>query len=479
MRARNSGGHAGFAVFCVSLWLPSSLLFRRFLRVAHTHHSTMQAPGTDSDASSVFSGLENPPPAVSSDFRSPLSPSAHPLVSAPAAAAAATLTQQEEATSAHTNNTTMTQHGSNGLSSMPSSSPSTLPVIGSPRFEALQELQPLQSAAVRTAAPPADSAKCLALSSSSAPAPPQTKSQDQRRPTNGRENSQKHSNSSSSAQLDSEQGAMLLSSSPHSLLPVSRPPISSPSSLSHHEGVRGGLVAVPPPVSSAASPAASAAPPRSSSSSAASCGRIPQQAASAGAAQRHADDDQHAVNSSVNNNLDAVSSLSNPASSASASASAPAPSPTARLSASLLQLFNQCHTAATHSTSTSSSSASCSLDIRCHCLVVDDSRLAKSSQAETQYQQALLLGQPSDAQALLQHVRQWLSTEHELDAQSIAVAYAPARQPRRLHINFSSLPALAAALLACPFLVRCGSLQSASAWGSAAPCGDVEAASAS
>ena len=105
---------------------------------------------------------------------------------------------------------------------------------------------------------------------------------------------------------------------------------------------------------------------------------------------------------------------------------------------------------------------------------MDDSRLVKGSPAESQYEQALQLGQPSDTQALLQHVRQWLSAEHKLDAASIAVAYAPARQPRRLHINFSSLAGLAAALLACPFLVRCGTLLSGSAWGGAAPCGDVK-----
>lgn len=432
----------------------------------------MQAPDAPESSSIVFSTLQNPPATAVSASLTLETPSALPLCSVLSAPAAATQTEQEEATSAHPMNTMLSLPVCNTSLALSPSSPSTPPVNGSLRFEAVQELQPPPSAASSAAPAPSDSAKSLAPPSASAPQP---KCQNQPKPTNGRDNTFKRDISSSSRLLESEQGAKSLASSRHTPPSASPPPISSPSYL-HPIGGEGDGVGDSVAAAPAASAAAASLPPRSTCSSSSSCGPIPMLLSPADSAMQSGDGDRHAVNNNNNNMLHLPSSLSGPASSASASTSTSAPllSASARLSASLLLLFNNRHTAATSTTSTLPPSSSCCVDISCHCLVVDDSRLAKDSPAERQYQQALQLGQPSDAQALLQHVRGWLSAQHALDASSIAVAYAPARQPRRLHVNFSSLPGLAAALLACPFLVRCGSLLSGSAWGGAAPCGDVK-----
>lgn len=430
----------------------------------------MQAPNTPESASSVFSTLQNPPTASVTNSLSLVLPPAAPLHSVPPARAAATQTQEGEATSAHPINTMLSTPVTNATFSLSSLSPSTLLVNGSPRFEAVQELQPPPFAASSAAPAPSVSAKSLAPLSTAAP---QRECQKQPKPTNGRDNTNKRDISASSHPLEPEQGAKLLPSTRHDAPSLSPLPNSSPSyrhPIGDRRGLAGDLVAAAP----AASAAAAALPSHPTSSSSSGCGPIPTNQTSEDTTMHNADDEHHAVNNNNNNMHNVASSSSGSASSASASTSAPLLSATARLSAALLLLFNQRHTAATSSTSTPPSSSSCCVDISCHCLVVDDSRLAKDSPAERQYQQALQLGQPSDAQALLQHVRGWLSTQHALEAASIAVAYAPARQPRRVHVNFSSLAGLAAALLACPFLVRCGSLLSGSAWAGAASCGDVK-----
>lgn len=133
-----------------------------------------------------------------------------------------------------------------------------------------------------------------------------------------------------------------------------------------------------------------------------------------------------------------------PAASASSSASAPAPPPS----------------------SSSSSSRSLTDAAACHCLVVDDSRerLPEGGEDWKRYKEALAL--VGDHKTLRVHLAAWL----KLPASDITIAYAPKQHSLRLHINFRSLSALGQALLAHPFLVRCGSI--GSEWSK--PCGDVK-----
>lgn len=126
--------------------------------------------------------------------------------------------------------------------------------------------------------------------------------------------------------------------------------------------------------------------------------------------------------------------------------------------------------AAASSSSASASAASSSHSLTdaaaCHCLVVDASggRLPEGGDDALRYTEALaLVGNPK---ALRVHLAAWL----KLQVEDITIAYAPKQNPLRLHINFRSLSALGHALLAHPFLVRCGSI--GSEWSK--PCGDVK-----
>jgi hypothetical protein len=128
------------------------------------------------------------------------------------------------------------------------------------------------------------------------------------------------------------------------------------------------------------------------------------------------------------------------------------------------------YAAASSSSSSASASSSSSFSMSladaaaCHCLVVDDlpaaGRLLEGSDNWKQYKEALAL--EGDRDALLQHVAKWF----QLPPADISIAYVAKQNPPRLHINFRLLPVLGQALLAHPFLVRCGSV---GAWSK--PCG--------
>lgn len=142
----------------------------------------------------------------------------------------------------------------------------------------------------------------------------------------------------------------------------------------------------------------------------------------------------------------------------------------------LLSLFEKTFSLSSTSSSASSSSASSSSSSAsalltfsslpqlsaCHCLVVDESKLVDGSADEKAFRIALAL----ERDPLCKHTEQWLN----IPLSDISIAYVPKQQEKRLHINFRSLPALGQALLAHPFLVRCGSI--GSAWSST--CGEVK-----
>ena len=139
---------------------------------------------------------------------------------------------------------------------------------------------------------------------------------------------------------------------------------------------------------------------------------------------------------------------------------------TDRLIASL-RLLSHTHKPAAHSshTSASASAAPLSLDNTCHCLVVDQSRIASDSADSAPHASALT---HTDTALLRTHVAQWL---FNIPIDTIAVAYV---HHNRLHLNFSSSAGLAHALAAVPFLVRCGTAkqQGGSSWHQQ-PCGPV------
>jgi hypothetical protein len=88
----------------------------------------------------------------------------------------------------------------------------------------------------------------------------------------------------------------------------------------------------------------------------------------------------------------------------------------------------------------------------CHCLVVDGRNFASGSADAQQLAGALALS--NDSNALLKHVQAWMPAL--LSAAPLLAYTEPAH--RRVHLNFTSSAALAAALSVAPLLVRCGSL---------------------
>jgi hypothetical protein len=71
----------------------------------------------------------------------------------------------------------------------------------------------------------------------------------------------------------------------------------------------------------------------------------------------------------------------------------------------------------------------------------------------------------ADRPALQAHVLEWLH-----GSSGVCAVHVTPREQRKIHINFTSMSALGAALSRFPFLVRCGSIGSASQWNSK-PCG--------
>ncbi len=102
--------------------------------------------------------------------------------------------------------------------------------------------------------------------------------------------------------------------------------------------------------------------------------------------------------------------------------------------------------------------------------MVDERRLIKDSSDALAYQQALAHADSSSS--VLRNVLLWLKQSDGADrAGAVVAAFVPAKQTPRLHIQLSSHDALASALAAYPFLVRCGSASSGSVW-EPKPCRD-------
>jgi hypothetical protein len=145
------------------------------------------------------------------------------------------------------------------------------------------------------------------------------------------------------------------------------------------------------------------------------------------------------------------------------------PQPKQHFADSLRRLFQTRNNVPQHALA-SSTTSSTSLDIACHCLIVDGTRLAAGSEDAQQLAAALALS--GNRQALRQHIKQWILDKHQLSEEEMCVAYVSAKQPRQLHINFRSHAGLAAALSRVNFLVRCGSTAATQgAWGRAHTCG--------
>ena len=108
------------------------------------------------------------------------------------------------------------------------------------------------------------------------------------------------------------------------------------------------------------------------------------------------------------------------------------------------------------------------LDVVCHCLVVEESKL-RTIPAALALVAAVAGG--GERSVLRAHAASLLAP-YGVHASDICVAFTTvANNDRRLHFNFVSLSALAVALL-CPFLARCGSIAAASVWsGASVPCG--------
>lgn len=88
----------------------------------------------------------------------------------------------------------------------------------------------------------------------------------------------------------------------------------------------------------------------------------------------------------------------------------------------------------------------------CQCLVVDGRDFASGSPDALQLAGALAL--TNDSNALLAHMQAWMPA---LVSAAPLLAYTEPSH-RRVHLNFTSSAALAAALSSAPLLVRCGSL---------------------
>jgi len=109
------------------------------------------------------------------------------------------------------------------------------------------------------------------------------------------------------------------------------------------------------------------------------------------------------------------------------------------------------------------------LEGRCHCLVIDESKLERGSADETEFKKAMSLAVDRTTNTLEQHVRSWL--QPRIPADAIDCVYTSNKNTtRQLHINFIGQPELGHAQMALPFLVRCGAVN-ASRWNK--PCGDV------
>jgi hypothetical protein len=94
---------------------------------------------------------------------------------------------------------------------------------------------------------------------------------------------------------------------------------------------------------------------------------------------------------------------------------------------------------------------------------VDESLLDKDSSDFQHFTTAMTMS--ADRPALQAHVLEWLQS-----SSGVCAVHEPQREQRKIHINFTSMSALGVALSLFPFLVRCGSIGSASQWNSK-PCG--------
>lgn len=344
---------------------------------------------------------------------------------------------------------------SSPLASVPASSPPSVAV-------------PAASPAL--GAPPAASnfSKSLADSAPSSSGNSLSPQQNQRSASNGRDNRFKHPHSMVSPRWAKLKGAMLcffLRSMAaaklqlHPIIPslpkIDPPPPASapPSSASSAAAVAPAPNPSPPPFSSSFQPIPAKLSQQTQSMEARQSNAEAAAAAQSSSSHAGPRTENQKKSSKKTSDLNFLSSLLNKA--LSVATSHPASSAASSSSSS---------SASAASSAAASSSLSLADAATCHCLVVDDSvaagRLPEGSDNWKQYREALALEGNHDA--LLKHLAKWL----QLPLTDLTIAYVPKQNPPRLHINFQSLPVLGQALLAHPFLVRCGSI---GAWSK--PCG--------
>lgn len=122
------------------------------------------------------------------------------------------------------------------------------------------------------------------------------------------------------------------------------------------------------------------------------------------------------------------------------------------------------------------SSCECKIDDETFCLIVDDNYDAfKLSSNESTVARTRALALAVEKEKTLSELRQHLSSWLNVPIQDIAAAYTLTTHVNKstLHINFSSLDALSAALLKCEFLIRCGTSTSTDAWTAVKPCNHI------
>jgi hypothetical protein len=113
------------------------------------------------------------------------------------------------------------------------------------------------------------------------------------------------------------------------------------------------------------------------------------------------------------------------------------------------------------------------LTLACHCLIVDTALIdaiqpdERANMDRLQHMAALQTDDNTAQGKLVDHMEQWMPSLKGL----LGAAYVHEHKGKRdVHLNFASEAQLAAALLANPLLVRCGT-QEKKAWGAAHACG--------
>lgn len=323
------------------------------------------------------------------------------------------------------------------LQPLPSIS-SVHPVDGSLRFEATAAVAQADFAISSGSAAPADSAKSLAA------LPPSQGSQahlEAATATNGRDKREKHSNSSNSAPIDEP-------STNNSFSTTSRDQPSNiqlhPTTPSHLPSMAGQQHLV-----TNSSDAAGQALAASLAQSGPSLSLVPGLLSTPRTSLDSVDSGAHHLHEH-DSNMGQQSSAAATASAAPKRVSTPD-----RLADQLRQQFQLYSSPAAGDSNAlssaaaaalSSSAVAISMDTVCHCLVLDESLVVDLTEKAT-LEAALAF---TDWDKLRLHIQQWLPA---LRMEDIVIVYT---KHRRVHINFVGYEAIGRALVAYPFLVRCG-----------------------